>query len=164
MDRAHSLPHSTVLAQLFLPLSADLRASFETPPYSQKIELGSQAVLRCHPPRGEPAASVAAWRKDGVDVDRTRDHNFIQSSDGHLLIQQARMEDAANYSCVAANQAGLERVSPPARVTVYGKREASLKPQADSVLSFYIGSSFCNRMQHLMQLARTRTPANSNHN
>ena len=122
MDRAHSLPHSTVLAQLFLPLSADLRASFETPPYSQKIELGSQAVLRCHPPRGEPAASVAAWRKDGVDVDRTRDHNFIQSSDGHLLIQQARMEDAANYSCVAANSAGLERVSPPARVTVYGKR------------------------------------------
>ena len=65
---------------------------------------------------------MAGWRKDGAEVDRTRDPNFIQTSDGHLLIQQARMEDAANYTCVAANAAGLERVSPPARVTVYGKR------------------------------------------
>ena len=79
------------------------------------------------PPRGEPAASVAGWRRDGVEVDRTRDPNFIQTSDGHLLIQQARMEDAANYTCVAANSAGLERVSPPARVTVYGKRESHWK-------------------------------------
>ena len=44
----------------------------------------------------------------------------MQSSDGHLLIQQARMEDAANYTCVASNAAGLERTSPPARITVYG--------------------------------------------
>ena len=135
--RTHSLTHSTVLPS-FLPLSADLRASFETPPYSQKIELGSQAVLRCHPPRGEPEASVAAWRKDGVVVDRTRDHNFIQSSDGHLLIQQARMEDAANYSCVAANQAGLERVSPPARVTVYGKHHWNHKQTRFIIISQFI--------------------------
>ena len=72
---------------------------------------------------------MAGWRRDGVEVDRTRDPNFIQTSDGHLLIQQARMEDAANYSCVAANAAGLERVSPPARVTVYGKRESHWKKE-----------------------------------
>ena len=70
---------------------------------------------------------MAGWRKDGAEVDRTRDPNFIQTSDGHLLIQQARMEDAANYTCVAANAAGLERVSPPARVTVYGKRKRHWK-------------------------------------
>ena len=46
----------------------------------------------------------------------------IQSAAGHLLILQARMQDSANYTCVASNSA-LERHSPPAEVTVYGKQK-----------------------------------------
>jgi hypothetical protein len=102
------------------PIFSDLRSSFETPPYSQQIQLGSQAVLRCHPPKGVPEASVAEWLKDGAMVDQTTDPNFIHSSDGHLLIIQARMEDSANYTCVARNSAGLERISPSATIKVYG--------------------------------------------
>ena len=48
------------------------------------------------------------------------DSNFIMSSTGHLLILQARLEDSANYSCVAANIA-RQRTSPKALVTVYSE-------------------------------------------
>ena len=48
------------------------------------------------------------------------DSNFIMSSTGHLLILQARLEDTANYTCVAANIA-RQRTSPKALVTVYSE-------------------------------------------
>ena len=97
--------------------TADLRKDFDTPPYSQQIELGSQAQLRCHPPKGSPAARVIGWQKNGVDIN---DPNFIASTDGHLILIQARMEDAGNYTCLASNDV-LTRSSPPAQLTVYGK-------------------------------------------
>ena len=59
------------------------------------------------------------WLKDGAPI--SDDPNFIQSAAGHLLVLQARMEDSANYTCVASNSA-LERQSPPAEITVYGKQ------------------------------------------
>ena len=37
---------------------------------------------------------------------------------GHLLIQQARMKDAANYTCVASNGV-ITRKSQEAEVTIY---------------------------------------------
>ena len=95
-----------------------MRREFDTPPYSTKIALGDQAQLRCHPPKGNPPARVVYWLKNGVKIE---DKNFIQSTDGHLLILQARMSDNANYSCVAANSENLKRTSPPAVLTVYGK-------------------------------------------
>ena len=94
-----------------------LRKNFDTPPYSQQIELSSQAQLRCHPPTGNPAARVIHWLKDGAVIDNS---NFIQSSDGHLIIVQARMQDAGNYTCVASNDV-LTRQSPSATITIYGK-------------------------------------------
>lgn len=60
------------------------------------------------------------WLKNGDKVEN--DPNFIQSAEGHLLILQARMKDTANYTCVASNEA-LVRESPPALVTVFGKRK-----------------------------------------
>ena len=99
---------------------ADLRREFETPPYDQLIEVGGQGELRCHPPRGQPEAVVTHWLKDGAPIAHG-DSNFIQSAAGHLLILQARMEDSANYTCVASNSA-LQRLSPAAEVTVFGKR------------------------------------------
>ena len=97
-----------------------MRRDFETPPYSQQIAVGDQAQLRCHPPRAKPAARVTHWLKNGRPI-KPSDTNFIQSADGHLLILQARMEDNANYSCVAANDANLEKTSDPATLTVFGE-------------------------------------------
>ena len=98
------------------PISV-LRKDFDTPPYSQQIELGSQAQMRCHPPKGNPAPRVIHWLKNGVEIN---DANFIQSADGSLIIVQARMEDAGNFTCVASNDV-LTRQSPTAIITIYGK-------------------------------------------
>lgn len=45
---------------------------------------------------------------------------MIVSSEGNLLIGQARLQDTANYTCVAENVAA-KRLSDPALLTVYGK-------------------------------------------
>ena len=94
-----------------------LRRDFDTPPYSQQIERGKQAQLRCHPPKGSPPPRVIAWLKNGVKI---ADKNFIQSATGNLLIIQARMEDSGNYTCVVSNDV-LTRRSPVAVLTIYGK-------------------------------------------
>ncbi len=112
--------HTSLKSQLsFISISAStvLRKDFVTPPYAQQIELGSQAQLRCHPPKGNPAARVLHWTKNGAEI---QDPNFIQSTDGHLIIVQARMEDAGNYTCVASNDV-LTRQSPIAVINIYGK-------------------------------------------
>jgi hypothetical protein len=67
---------------LFFKLISDLRKEFDTPPYSQQIELGSQAELRCHPPKGSPEARVSHWLKNGEKIE---DSNLIQSSAGNLV-------------------------------------------------------------------------------
>lgn len=112
-------------------LSTALRREFETPPYSQQLQEGRQAELRCYPPRGQPEARVTHWLKNGVVIDSSKDSNFIQSSSGHLLIHQARLEDSANYTCVASNGV-IERKSKPATVTVYGKSRSSLIAKCNS--------------------------------
>ena len=106
-----------------------LRKEFDTPPYPQQIQLGGQAELRCHPPKGNPEAKVIYWLKNGVRIEN--DPNFIQSSTGHLLMLQARMMDTANYTCVASNEA-IERQSTPAQVTVFGKIHIALKHKSTS--------------------------------
>ena len=98
----------------------DLRKDFETPPYSTHIEVGNQAQLRCHPPRGHPTPRVVAWLKNGVPIQPNTDTNFIMSSTGHLLVLQAGLADSGNYSCVAANVA-RQRTSNAATLTVYSK-------------------------------------------
>ena len=82
--------------------------------------MGSQAELRCHPPKGHPAAQVVSWLRNGVPIETKTDSNFIVSSTGHLLILQATLSDTANYSCVAANVA-RQRTSEAALVTIYSK-------------------------------------------
>jgi len=53
-------------------------------------------------------------------LDVAADTNFIISNDGNLIISQARLRDAGNYSCGAQNIAG-RRLSDPARLSVYGE-------------------------------------------
>ena len=62
-----------------------LRKDFETPPYSAHIEVGSQAELRCHPPRGHPDPRVVAWLRNGVPIQTDKEKNFIISSTGRFI-------------------------------------------------------------------------------
>lgn len=45
---------------------------------------------------------------------------LLVSSDGHLLISEARLQHSGNYTCVAENTAA-KRLSDIAIITVYGK-------------------------------------------
>ena len=59
------------------------------------------------------------WLRNGERLDVASDTNFIISNDGNLIVSQARLSDAGNYSCGALNIAG-RRLSDPARLSVYG--------------------------------------------
>lgn len=103
---------------LTVPLDvSDLKKTFESPPYSLSVEVDRQAEIRCHPPVGMPIPRVY-WLRNGAPLEP--DTNIIVSSEGHLLVNQARLQDTANYSCVAENIAA-RRVSDPALLTVYGE-------------------------------------------
>nr|CAD7411352.1 unnamed protein product [Timema poppensis] len=93
----------------------DLNKHFEAPPYSQAVEVGGSVELRCHPPLGVPPPTVY-WLKNSAPLET--DTNLIVSSEGHLLVGQARLEDTANYTCVAENVAA-HRLSEAARLVVY---------------------------------------------
>lgn len=96
-----------------------LEKQFHTPPYDERVAEDRTAELRCVPPAGNPQPSVS-WLRNGAGIDVTQEPNYIISNEGNLLVAAARMSDMANYSCVAENVA-QRRVSPPARLTVYGK-------------------------------------------
>ncbi|XP_046393802.1 netrin receptor UNC5B isoform X2 [Ischnura elegans] len=69
-------------------------------------------------PPSDGTAAEGEWKGGGVVVDPSKDPNFIVSSEGHLLLVQARLSDAANYTCVAESVVG-RRMSEPATLTVY---------------------------------------------
>ena len=62
--------------------------------------------------------------KDGVQIDVDADINYIISSEGNLLISQARLSDSGNYTCGAENIVG-RRMSESATLSVLGKRETT---------------------------------------
>lgn len=100
------------------PASIDisyLKKQFEFAPASQNVEIDRQVELRCIPPVGFPPPQIY-WLKNGVPLET--DTSTIVSSEGHLILAQARLQDTANYTCVAENYAG-KRTSDPALVTVY---------------------------------------------
>lgn len=94
---------------------AYLKKQFDSPPYSQNVEMDRQVQIRCHPPPGVPPPQVY-WLKNGLPLEP--DTNVIVSTEGHLLVSQARLQDTANYTCVAENIAA-KRISDPALLTVY---------------------------------------------
>ena len=89
-----------------------------TSPHPQSVEVGKQVEMRCIPPAGEPPPDVY-WLKNNVKIEPA-DKNVILSKEGHLLIGEAKLQDTANYTCVAENIAG-KRQSDPAMLTVYGE-------------------------------------------
>lgn len=73
--------------------------------------------LRCVPPSGVPPPRIY-WLRDNQQL--LPDTDVLVSSEGHLLIGQARPQDTGNYTCVAENIAS-KRTAAPAQITVYGK-------------------------------------------
>ena len=97
---------------------SDLKKQFESPPYSVSVEAGQSTELRCLPPVGVPPPRVY-WLRNNIPVD-TESDTLLVSSEGHLLIGQAKLSHQANYTCVAENIAA-KRLSEPVSLTVYGK-------------------------------------------
>ncbi|CAG0913212.1 unnamed protein product [Notodromas monacha] len=97
----------------------DLRKYFLQDPYSTNVELNGQVELKCRAPEGVPPPEVK-WLRNGaqIDFDANSDPNLILSSEGNLIIAQARLQDMANYTCVASNIAAT-RYSQNATLTVY---------------------------------------------
>ncbi|XP_025202443.1 netrin receptor UNC5C isoform X1 [Melanaphis sacchari] len=94
---------------------AYLKKPFTSVPYSVSVETDRNVELRCLPPDGVPPPRVY-WLRNNVLIEP--DNNMIVSSEGNLLIGQARLQDTANYTCVAENVAA-KRLSDPALLTVY---------------------------------------------
>jgi hypothetical protein len=96
-----------------------IRKHFTENPYSRSVELERQVELRCLAPEGIPPPDVT-WQKNGVPVEPKKEgSNLIVSSEGHLLVVQARLADMGNYTCVSENVAG-KRISDTAVLTVLG--------------------------------------------
>ena len=87
------------------------------PPVSSRVQLGQQTEIRCLAPTGLPAPRVS-WLKNGMPLSIT-DSAILVTSEGHLLISQAKESDTANYTCIAENIAA-KRFSSPAQLTVFG--------------------------------------------
>lgn len=86
-------------------------------PVSTRVEIGHQMELRCAAPMGMPPPRIY-WLRGGQPLQS--DTTMLVSSEGQLLISQARPQDTGNYTCVAENIAA-KRLSSPAQITVYGE-------------------------------------------
>ena len=73
------------------------------------------------------------WLKDNVELNVPQDINFIISSEGSLIINQARLKDTGNYTCGAVNQAS-RRLSDSASLLVYCE-----SPGLSALVSVLIG-------------------------
>ncbi|XP_065163620.1 netrin receptor UNC5B isoform X2 [Atheta coriaria] len=93
---------------------AYLKKQFEENPNSVKVEHGNQLELRCAAPQGLPKPSIS-WLRGGQPLQT--DTSVIVTTEGNLLISQARTQDTGNYTCVAENIAA-KRTAPSAMITV----------------------------------------------
>lgn len=99
-----------------------MKKQFESPPYSVSVEAGQGTELRCLPPIGVPPPRVY-WLRNGIVLSESTSPDsdtLLVSSEGHLLLGQAKLSHQANYTCVAENIAA-KRLSEPAGLTVYSK-------------------------------------------
>lgn len=98
---------------------AYLKKKFERQPNPVSVEAGETAVLECLPPEGRPLPEVF-WIKDGEELDKAKltQYNFLVSNIGNLMISQAKLTDAGNYTCGAKNEV-TKRTSDSATLTVF---------------------------------------------
>ncbi|XP_029207691.2 peroxidasin homolog [Acropora millepora] len=96
---------ATKKAGIYLPVK------FLTKPQNTTVVIGKSAFLHCNA-TGSPEP-VVSWRKEEGERDEKR---FKQLKNGTLLIRDARMSDAGQYLCIAANQLDLKETKVTLRV------------------------------------------------
>jgi len=93
-----------------------LGSEFREQPRSAEVAVGTDVLLGCRPPRGEPEPRVR-WQRNGDPV--RPDDRVTVSDTGTLRIRDSTKGDSGTYVCVAYNIGG-EKESTPARLTVRG--------------------------------------------
>uniref|UniRef100_A0A4W5LHB6 Netrin receptor UNC5 n=1 Tax=Hucho hucho TaxID=62062 RepID=A0A4W5LHB6_9TELE len=79
---------------------AYLRKNFEQDPQGREVPIKGMIVLHCRPPEGVPVAEVE-WLKNEEPMGS--DGNIDTRADHNLIIQEARLSDSGNYTCLASN-------------------------------------------------------------